>query len=344
MKHQPRQDAPPATANSRHTYKWIISTAAVAAAGLLLAACSSSSSGTSAGSNSGASSGDAISVTVAQAPTPNAVYMIVAEKQGFFTKNHLNVKVVNVTNLSLLPAAVASGQYNFAVTVSPLFLSARSHNLPVVATAGGAMEGNAAHDVDVIVPDSSSITSLAGLGGKKVGTAAVQGNQSLCLQWAMRQKGANPKSMSLAAVPFTDQQAQLASKQIDAALMEPPQSTALIGKGYRSLGDPCLSIGLPQAGAFLMSNNSWASSNATAIKDMQNAIAEAGQWMSANKSAMPALLSAWAGTPADAAKAYVVPQVVGTPPTKSDLDRWSKALVTLGVLTTAPDLSAAIVQ
>ncbi len=122
------------------------------------------------------------------------------------------------------------------------------------------------------------------------------------------------------------------------------ESTALIGKGYRSLGDPCLSIGLPQAGAFLMSNNSWASSNTTAIKDMQNALAEAGQWMSANKSAMPGLLSSWAGTPADVAQAYVVPQVVGTPPAESDLDRWSNVLVTLGVLKSAPDLSAAIVQ
>lgn len=343
MKYQQLHDAPPATPNSRHTHKRIASTAAVAA-GLLLAACSSSSVGTSTDSNSGANSNGSISVTVAQAPTPNAVYMIVAEKQGFFTKNHLNVKVVNVTNLALLPAAVASGQYDFAVTVPPLFLNARSHNLPVVATAGGAMEGKAAHDVDVIVPDSSGITSLTGLEGKKVGTAAVQGNQSLCLQWAMRQKGANPKSLNLAAVPFTDQQAQLASKQIDAALMEPPESTALIGKGYRSLGDPCLSIGLPQAGAFLMSNNSWASSNATAIKDLQNAIAEAGQWMSANKSAMPALLSEWAGTPADVAKAYVVPQIEGTPPAKSDLDRWSNAMVALGVLKTGPDLSAAIVK
>lgn len=306
----------------------------VALAVFSLAGCGSSSTGSSSGG------GKAASVKLAASPNASALAIAIADKKGIFKKNGLDVSITKIDNQQLMPAAIASNQYNFSNITPPLFLNAVLQHLPVIATAGGNMENKADPQFGLMVPKDSPIKTLSDLRGRKVATPTVGGNLSQCLQWHIHRKGLTPAK--LVAVPFANMKSQLNAKQVDAALLQTPQTTAMTKSGYRMIEDPCLSVGDPQQTSFQMSNAQWAKQNPKAVKAMQKSLEQAAAWAKKNQGETLKILADWTGQPAADVASFVMPEVVGTPPTPDDLGNWSKALTTLGAMKAKPDLSDAI--
>jgi ABC-type nitrate/sulfonate/bicarbonate transport system substrate-binding protein len=107
-------------------------TAALSAA---VSGCSSSS-GTSTG---GSTTGNASSVSVTLG-NPAATYgeaaYVVADKQGYLTKNNVTSKSVLLSSSSTLLAALVSGGVDFGTTNGAAVLAARAKGVPVVAVCG----------------------------------------------------------------------------------------------------------------------------------------------------------------------------------------------------------------
>lgn len=135
---------------------------------------------------------------------------------------------------------------------------------------------------------------------------------------------------------------QLDAKQVDAAIMQTPLTTGLAKQGYRSIMDPCQSVGSPQQTSFQIANAEWAKDHPTAVKAFQQSIAEAGQWEKDHPDEAKKLLAEWSGQPSEVTDTFVPPTIVGTPPTAEDLGHWSDVLVALGAMKGKPDLSGAI--
>jgi NitT/TauT family transport system substrate-binding protein len=308
--------------------------ALVTLAAFSLTGCGSGSTGSSSGD------GKAVSVKLAASPNASAVAIAVADKEGIFKKNGLAVSITKIDNQQLMPAAIASNQYNFSNITPPLFLNAVLQHLPVIAAAGGNMENKADPQFGLMVPKDSPIKSLSDLRGSKVATPTVGGNLSQCVQWDIYRKGLEPAK--LVAVPFTNMKSQLNAKQVDAALLQTPQTTAMTKSGYRMIEDPCLSIGNPQQTSFQMANAQWAKQNPQAVQAMQKSLEQAATWAGKNPAETLKILSNWTGQPAADVASFVMPEVVGTPPTVDDLGNWSKALTTIGAMKSKPDLSNAI--
>ncbi|MFI6345931.1 ABC transporter substrate-binding protein [Streptomyces sp. NPDC050560] len=307
-------------------------TALVLLAAFSLAGCGSS--------DSSSGSGKTGKVKLAASPNASALAIAIADKKGIFEKNGLDVSINKIDNQQLMPAAIASNQYNFSNITPPLFLNAVLQHLPVVAAAGGNMENKDDPQFGLMVPEKSPVKSLGDLGGRKVATPTVGGNLSQCLQWHINQKGLKPAH--LVAVPFTNMKSQLSAGQVDAALLQTPQTAAMTKSGYRMIEDPCLSIGTPQQTSFQMANSQWAKQNPNAVKAMQKSLEEAAAWAGKNPDETLKILSDWTGQPAADVAAFEMPQVVGVPPTADDLGNWSEALTTLGAMKSKPDLSDAI--
>jgi len=112
----------------------LLSATAVAAAGFIaLAGCSSSSSSSSAGTSGASGSGaGATTIRIALNNTSDSLPIVVAEKQGFFAKNHITVQPTTLADITVIPSLLGR-QYDVGFTVAPIFINAVSAGK---ATAG----------------------------------------------------------------------------------------------------------------------------------------------------------------------------------------------------------------
>jgi ABC-type nitrate/sulfonate/bicarbonate transport system substrate-binding protein len=109
-------------------------TLAVGAA-VALAACSSSASSASGAGSS--ASGSPVSVTLGNpAATYGEAAYVIADKQGYLSKNNVTSKSVLLSSSSTLLAALVSGGVDFGTTNGAAVLAARSKGVPVVAVCG----------------------------------------------------------------------------------------------------------------------------------------------------------------------------------------------------------------
>ncbi len=104
----------------------------------MISGCSSSSSSSSSAAAADTTGGaSAVSVTLGNAAaTYGEAAYVVADKQGYFTKDNVTSKSVLLSSSSTLLAALVSGGVNFGVTNGAAVLAARAKGVPVVAVCG----------------------------------------------------------------------------------------------------------------------------------------------------------------------------------------------------------------
>jgi len=145
----------------------IVGAAAVMSA--VVACGSSSSSGSSSGgsgSSSGAKATTNLNVLLDWFPNPDHIALYLAQKDGDFTKQHLNVTFQSPSNSTDALKLVSLGQVPLAISYEPETIVAATDNLNVAAVA--AMIPTPLNSL--IISGKSGVTSPAGLKGKTVGT------------------------------------------------------------------------------------------------------------------------------------------------------------------------------
>src|SRR6185437_2369015 len=115
----------------------LLSATAVAAAGFIaLAGCSSSSSSSSAGTSGASGSGaGATTIRIALNNSSDSLPIVVAEKQGFFAKNHITVQPTTLADITVIPSLLGR-QYDIGFTVAPIFINAVSAGVKAVMISG----------------------------------------------------------------------------------------------------------------------------------------------------------------------------------------------------------------
>jgi putative hydroxymethylpyrimidine transport system substrate-binding protein len=131
---------------------------AVAACGPSSASPSSSSSGGQATTNT--------TVLLDWFPNPDHIALYLAQKDGDFTKQHLNVTFQSPSNSTDALKLVSLGQVPLAISYEPETIVAATDNLNVTAVA--AMIPTSLNSL--IISGKSGVSSPAGLKGKTVGT------------------------------------------------------------------------------------------------------------------------------------------------------------------------------
>jgi putative hydroxymethylpyrimidine transport system substrate-binding protein len=131
-------------------------------------ACGSSSSSGSTAS-SGSSGGQATTKTTVLLdwfPNPDHIALYLAQKDGDFTKQHLNVTFQSPSNSTDALKLVSLGQVPLAISYEPETITAATAGLNVAAVA--AMIPTPLNSL--IISGKSGVSSPAGLSGKTVGT------------------------------------------------------------------------------------------------------------------------------------------------------------------------------
>jgi putative hydroxymethylpyrimidine transport system substrate-binding protein len=143
----------------------ILGAAAVMSAAVACGSSSSSGS-TSSSSSSGAQATTKTTVLLDWFPNPDHIALYLAQKDGDFTKQHLNVTFQSPSNSTDALKLVSLGQVPLAISYEPETITAATAGLNVAAVA--AMIPTPLNSL--IMSGKSGVTSPAGLKGKTVGT------------------------------------------------------------------------------------------------------------------------------------------------------------------------------
>jgi putative hydroxymethylpyrimidine transport system substrate-binding protein len=143
----------------------ILGAAAVMSAAVACGSSSSSGS-TSSSSSSGAQATTKTTVLLDWFPNPDHIALYLAQKDGDFTKHHLNVTFQSPSNSTDALKLVSLGQVPLAISYEPETITAATAGLNVAAVA--AMIPTPLNSL--IISGKSGVSGPAGLSGKTVGT------------------------------------------------------------------------------------------------------------------------------------------------------------------------------
>jgi putative hydroxymethylpyrimidine transport system substrate-binding protein len=143
----------------------ILGAAAVMSAAVACGSSSSSGS-TSSSSSSGAQATTKTTVLLDWFPNPDHIALYLAQKDGDFTKQHLNVTFQSPSNSTDALKLVSLGQVPLAISYEPETITADTAGLNVTAVA--AMIPTPLNSL--IISGKSGVSGPAGLSGKTVGT------------------------------------------------------------------------------------------------------------------------------------------------------------------------------
>jgi NitT/TauT family transport system substrate-binding protein len=292
----------------------LLSATAVAATGFIaLAGCSSGSSSASAGPSGASGAGAGVTtIRIALNNTSDSLPIVVAEKQGFFAKNHITVQPTTLADITVIPSLLGR-QYDVGFTVAPIFIHAVSDG-----------DSPAHQGVQVFV--GKGVNSVADLKGKRIGSPTLTGNINTATKAWLASNGVDPKSVQFVQVPTPNMTDELKAGQINGAELIYPFISAAEAQGFKSLGDPERSLTSSYlGGTYWAASSDWAKSNPTAVANFRAAIKEADDWISANNPAAYQAIADYTKVPLSQAKESPL-NVYTTNVSGADLKIWGDAM------------------
>jgi NitT/TauT family transport system substrate-binding protein len=283
------------------------------------------------GEDNKSSDGSSNEIRMSLAPGIASLGEYVADEQGFFKENGLQVTISNATDITQMPNVVGR-QFEFATSVQPIAIAAAARGLPIVVTAGGQQSTDKAPSQLLIVGPKTGIKTAKDMNGKTVGVATVNGNIAVCTLAWMKANGGDPASVKFRQVAFANAADALKSGTVDAVVPLVPFTQASIKIGGISLGTPCKAVFDNDQGSFLISDRAWAKDNLPVIRKVQKSLEQANTWIAANVDAAKAILSKRSGIAAEALADVTLPDYNGQMPVES-MEAWIRTLQEFDKLT-----------
>lgn len=243
---------------------------------------------------------------VAYVPVAAWLPVWVAKEKGIFDKNGLDVTLTKFANVVSLPVTLGK-QFDLAPATAPDLLNAMASGLNVTAVTGGTVETEANQSYQMMVRTDAGINSPKDLNGKRIATAGIASVMNIAFINWMKKNGGDPQSTTIVEAPFTSMMEQLKANRIDAVQALQPFVNQMKQAGFKSLGDPMLSVEDPVLFAFWIAEMNWARANQATLKRWSEAIAEAIDLIKSNDADARAILAQYTGLPAPVAALVTYP-------------------------------------
>jgi NitT/TauT family transport system substrate-binding protein len=269
-------------------------------------------------------------------PTATHLPMMVADKEGIFDKNGIDMKLTVVQNLATLPGAMGR-QFDFGSTTLPDVIKAQQQGIQVVITSNVADETSPDHEISgVFARKGSGIERPEDLVDKTVGVIAIGGNIHTSTLFWLINEGVDHEKVKFIEVPAPNQLDQLNSGDIDAAENLEPFRTAITNAGHELLVDPILEVSEPATLLSWMSERKWAEENPETVEKVVASINEAVEFIEQNDKRARNILAEVSGLPAEVAQSVKLPDY-NTQIPDEQVTAWAKMLQTIGELKGAPE-------
>jgi len=265
-----------------------------------------------------------------------------AQEQGFFKKQGIDVEFVPTNSSGNNPPALVSGSVQIAGPTMPTLLQANDAGLDLVVIAGGAVYPLTG---DILVArQGSGIQKPADLKGKTVGVPGLGALLHFMLQRNLKQNGVDPASVKYVEISFAQAADALKSGTIDAYPAQAPFTARILqsGAGYevanwlKNTPDGTLTV------VYAMTRK-WASENKDTVAKLRVAMKQANELAKTDVAKLNEAIAKYTKLP---------PQVVGSLPppnlivdvTPAQTKFWIDLAKEQGVIKGSPDPASIIFQ
>lgn len=300
---------------------------ALLAAAAVLAACGGTDGSSSTG-QAPSGSAQSASLRIAFVPATTALPLQVANAQGFFQANNLEVTLTKAANISDLPNTLGR-QFDMALGTATDLIRAGAAGLDVVQVSGNTVSTKDNPFVRVVVPADKGIAGFGDLGGKTVGSPTLSGVIHVGTLFTAKSQGADPASIKGVEAPSPALPDQLKGGRVDAVEALEPFASQLTKAGNVSIGDPFSAIGDPLATNFYVAKGDWAKQNGQVVQRFVKAMEQAVDFIEKNPEEARRILQEYTELPAPVAATVPLP-TFDFDIRKEDLDKWVKVLREIG--------------
>lgn len=233
----------------------------------------------------------------------------VAQEEGFFKKNGLDVSFQQVAGGALVPG-LQGGSLQMATLPPTNMLLANDGGLDLVAVAGTSVFDKADQNVGLLAGPNSGITTAKDLVGKKVGVPSIGGFLYVMARKWVIDKGVDPKQVQFVEVNFPQTADLLKSGTIQAGVSADPFIKRALANGSGTvLAYFAADLPPETTGVFYGTTRQWAQANPAALKGFRTAIAEAVAFTEKNPQAARAHLAKYIKLPPDVLASIPVPRL-----------------------------------
>lgn len=273
-------------------------TLVLAFAACLLAACANGAA---------PAGGDTGPIRMNSTGSSEELAMWIADEEGIFTRNGLQVQIGKVAGAGLTPIALENGEVDLGIQTAPDFLQAVSQGLELTAVTGLSVNTPENPRLFVIAGKASGITTAAGLVGKRIGVPSRSGSFEVSTVELLQRKGIETAGIRWVEVPFAQMTAALDAGTVDAV------ATSIVLRGaLQAAGNPVvldLSAFSPETlVTFLSARTDWAQSHADTITKVRASLQEAATFAQQNPERAAQIIAARTGLPPTVAQRLAPPR------------------------------------
>lgn len=221
-------------------------------------------------------------VTVGMANSVNQIPSLVAEAQGFFKDEGIEVNLQPVSRGTIAIEAVIAGSMQFAEVSTVAMLAAVDNGIDLV-TIGAGSRGFTGKMIGA--PDMGEVNDIADLKGKRIGIQVGTGVHGVFLM-LLKKQGLSEADFDISNVRVRDMPTAMASAgTFDAVFGWEPMMQRTVQAGY---GKEIISADKFQTMAgityplILVGDRAWVESNRDAVQKFVNAYARAHKWIREN--------------------------------------------------------------
>lgn len=260
--------------------------------------------------------------------TPSLPISVAIEK-GIFEKNGLDVEFTKT--LSATNAAIGR-QFEIGQSTATDFLASVEGGLDHVLVSNMITEGD--ETTLLLASKKSGIKSYKDMEGKSFGIPSRSSGIAQSTMYLLREAGVDVSKVKIQEMPFPTMADQLKAGRVDAVGPVSPFSGQIAASGTAtSLGNPLAdaykkaSGGTDNGGVlFATSTREYAEKNPEVITAWRKSIAEAGEFMKANKEEASQILAKHAEVPPEIAAKIPFYETNSTPVTPEQIGAWIEVL------------------
>ena len=242
--------------------------ALAATASLGLSACGGDTTASSDGN------GGTVKIKVAVAPIQFETAYI-AQQQGYFADQGLDVELVRGSDPASLLAQVVSGDVNIGIGSWINVATSASKGVPVKVIGGNGLVDPTSDNSGVLVAKDSPVKSLKDLSGKTIGVVGVKTGGDIPVLQAIEGAGVDVDTVKEVAIPYAGMQAALERKTVDAVMAADSFYHQLVSAGYVSISNPVREYQSNMPVTVWTATAPWLAQNATTAKKFTAAMTEA---------------------------------------------------------------------
>jgi len=217
----------------------------------------------------------------------------IAEKNGYFEKRGIEVKVINFTWDQDMGAALAAGQLDVAAAATNFVISMRNQGIDLQ----GFILLDASFEADAILAPAA-IKSIKDLKGKSI-AYEYGATSDLLLNYALRENGMSKDDIKAVPMAAADAGLALIAGRVDIAVTYEPYISAALreGKGYKRLYTSAERPGL--ISDLAVAERSYIEKNPAAIKALTLAWDDAVTYLNAHPAEGGKIIADAVGSPMD---------------------------------------------